>query len=352
MPGRGWHSPQCAVVDSDGTLTYTTDGLRTAHATAGAVHATKYVYGIVALSTPDHLLAIDSHGNLYLTRDAGCMWVQINQVQGLYYPRLTAGPDGSAYIWGIHSNRVLRVTGTSMTELPAATPDDGGDLVALAVDKHAPRHVRAVSETGQIYDSTNAGVHFVASGKPGIAARDSLYDASIDPSNLNHVVLGSMGEGAYMTHNGGRTWSHTGMGAAGDKVNAFSMSISPANGNVVYAQGLNLAENNANAPSEGRHIYQSKDGGRTFRAIVDADAMGGVFLQNGALLAPSPTDANRLYWVFSMSYGGYGTDLWSIDTRTGERTLAHDNHPKLTAITFNPRDRAVMYLGFGYEQVS
>lgn len=348
---RQWHSPTCEVVDSDGTITYTTDGLKTAHPTTGATHTTKYVEGIVPLSTPDQLLAVDSKGRLYLSRDAGCMWVQFELISGLYYPRLIAGPNGTAYIWGVHSNRLLRVSGTTVTELPAVTPEDGGDLVAVAADRHRPHHLRAVSEYGQVYDSTTDGASFQPVGKPGIDKTSSLYDASIDPNNLNHIVLGSAGEGAYLSRNGGRSWSHTGMGARGERVNAFSVSVSPANGRVVYAQGINISENNAGAPSEGRHIYRSTDGGQTFRPIVDADALGGLHLQNGTLLAPSPTDPNVLYWVFSMSYGGYGTDLWRIDARTGKRTLAHDAHPKLTAIAFNPRDANVMYLGFGYEQI-
>ena len=47
--------------------------------------------------------------------------------------------------------------------------------------------------------------------------------------------------------------------------------------------------------------------------------------------------------------GGYGTDLFSYDARGGRLSVEHNDHDRITAIAFNPRDRKVMYLGFAAE---
>jgi hypothetical protein len=295
------------------------------------------------------LLAVDNTARLYLSRDAGCNWVQLNKADGLYDPRLTASPDGSAYLWGVNSNRLLHVTGSRLTELPPVVADSAS-VVALAVDPHFAWHLRAVTDDARVLDSWDGGRHFVNLGRHAGDDTTWLYSASIDPNHLDHIVLGSQSQGSYLTRNGGRTWAHDGMGEPGDRVNAFSVAISPANSRVVYAQGINIRENLANLPSEGRHLYRSLDGGRTFSPILDQG--GDVTLQNGTLLAPSPGDPYTLYFVFSMSYGNYGTDLFTFHTRSGELSLAHDPHDRLTAIAFSPTDASVMYLGFGAEFIS
>jgi hypothetical protein len=345
--GHGkWHTPDCSVVQSDGSLTYTTDEGRTVTPTAGTLHITKYVFGIVPLATPNTLLAVDNTARLYLSRDAGCSWSMFNKADGLYDPRLTASPDGTAYLWGVNSNRVLHVSGTELTEMSPVV-DDGSSLVALAADPHHPQHLRAVTDAGRIYDSSDAGAHFAPVGQRAGDDTTWLYSASIDPKHIDHVVLGSLSHGSYVTRNAGRTWHNDGMGQPGDEVNAFSVAISPANSRVVYAQGINIRENMANLPSEGRHLYQSLDGGQTFHPILDQG--DGVTLQNGTLLAPSPADPYKLYFVFSMSYANYGTDLFTLDTRAHRLSLAHDPHTRLTSIAFSPDDPGVMYLGFGAE---
>lgn len=343
-----WNAPRCSVVQSDGSLTYSTDRGDTVTPTTGTLHQTEYVFDIVPLSTADSLLAVDNSGRLYRSGDAGCSWGQVNQVTGIYYGRLAASPDGTAYLWSINSDRLVHVSGSRLMELPEV--DATASLVDLVVDPHHAGHLRAVTDDGRVLDSTDGGQHFTQLGDRAGSDTTWLYSASIDPRHLDHIVLGSQSEGSYVTKDAGHTWQHDGMGEAGDRVNAFSVAVSPASSRVVYAQGLNLRENTAHLPSEGRHLYRSTNGGRTFHPVLDQG--NGVTLQNGTLLAPSPTEANTLHFVFSMSYAGYGTDLFTLDTRHGTLSLAHDPHDKLTAIAFNPKHPAVMYLGFGEERIS
>jgi photosystem II stability/assembly factor-like uncharacterized protein len=345
---KTWHTPTCAMVDSDGSLTYTTDRGDTVTPTTGTLNHTEYVFDIVPMATPDSLLAVDNTGRLYRSGDAGCAWTQVNHVTGIYYGRLAASPDGTAYLWSINSDRLVHVSGSRVIELPEV--DATASLIDLVVDPRHAAHLRAVTDDGRVLDSADGGRHFAQVGQTAGTGTSWFYSASIDPRHLDHIVLGSQSQGSYVTQDAGRAWQHDGMGEAGDRVNAFSVAVSPASSRVVYAQGLNLREYDARLPSGGRHLYRSTDGGRTFEPVLDQG--NGVTLQNGTLLAPSPTDPDTLHFVFSMSYGGYGTDLFSLDTRHGTLSLAHDPHDKLTAIAFNPKHPSVMYLGFGEERVS
>jgi hypothetical protein len=126
------------------------------------------------------------------------------------------------------------------------------------------------------------------------------------------------------------------------------VTISPANPFVVWVQGIDLVEHAAHAPSEGRHIYRSTDGGHTFRAAVD-HVPGQVTLVNGALLAPSPVDPNVVYFVFGTSFAAYGTDLFRYDARRDLLSMQHNKNDGIASITFNPRDPRVMYLGLSVE---
>jgi hypothetical protein len=343
-----WGAPDCAVVQSDGSLTYTTDRGDSVTPTSGTMNQTKYVFDIAPLATADSLLAVDNVGRLYRSGDAGCTWLQLNQAVGIHNGRLAASPDGTAYLWSINTDRLLLVSGSRLIELPEV--DATASLVDLVVDQHHARHLRAVTDDGRVLDSQDGGQHFAQVGTRAGASDTWLYSASIDPRHLDHIVLGSQSQGSYVTHDGGRRWTHDGMGLPGDRVNAFSVAVSPASSRVVYAQGINLRENVARVPSEGRHLYRSTDGGHTFAPVLDQG--DGVTLQNGTLLAPSPADPDTLHFVFSMSYGGYGTDLFTLDTRHHRLSLAHDPHDRLTSIAFDPAHASVMYLGFGEEHIS
>jgi hypothetical protein len=344
--GHQWQSPRCGVVEGDGAISYTRDDGRTITATAARPKPLQYVFDVVPTFRPDGLLGVDSRGTLQSSADAGCSWVAFGQVTGLDVPRLSAGPTGDAYVWDQNSAGLYRVEGTKVTALPPVT-DTGAGVAALAVDRLFPQHVRAVLSDGTVRDSYDRGRSFHTTGRPPHADL-FVYSASIDQTNLNHLTIGTMVDGVYTTWLGGWQWSKAQLGKPGESVNAFSVAVSPANPLVVWAQGINLAENNSGAPSEGRHIYRSTDGGRTFRVAVD-HVPGEVTLVNGALLAPSPTDANVVYFVYGTSWAAYGTDLFRYDARRNNLSLQHNDYDGIKSISFNPRDAKVMYLGFAVE---
>ncbi|GAB3451914.1 hypothetical protein GCM10027436_50900 [Actinophytocola sediminis] len=330
----------------DGSVSFTRNDGRTITPTSVPQRALQYVYGVVPAGA-NTLLAVDHRGALQTSADAGCSWSPLGAVTGLDVPRLTPAGDGSAYVWDQNGLSLYRVRGTRVTALPPVAEDTGTGVAALAVDRYFPRHVRVVLGDGTVRDSYDAGATFRTTGNPP-AADLFVYSAAIDRANLNHIVLGTMGEGVYTTWLGGWQWTRATLGRPGERINAFSVAVSPANPLVVWAQGINHAENDAHAPSEGRHVYRSTDGGRRFTVAVDHKP-GEVTLVNGALLAPHPTNPAVLYFVFGTSYAAYGTDLFRFDAHRDTLSVRHNDHDGIKAISFHPRDPAVMYLGFAAE---
>lgn len=341
-PHGHWESPQCGKVAGDGSVSFTRDEGQSIAPTSDAPQPVQYAFALEPLSTANTLLTVDNRGTVQSSPDAGCSWLTIGSVKGFAVPRLVAGPKGEAYVWDEKSPTLYRIDGNRVSPLPPVG-DAKVDVAALAVDQYDFRHLRAVLGDGTVRDSHDAGKTFRTTAKP-VRTGLYLYDAAIDPMNVDHIVLGTLSDGVYTTWQGGKHWTQS---TLGKRVNAFSVVISPANPFVVWAQGLNLDEYAAHAPSEGRHIYRSVDGGLTFGVAVDQQP--GVTLVNGTLLAPSPTDANTVYFVFGTSYAAYGTDLFRYNARRNSLSAQHNDHDGIKSIAFNPKDPHVMYLGFAAE---
>lgn len=343
-PRPQWQAPHCKVVTGDGSISFTSDDGRTITPTSATQQPIQYEFGVVPLSTANNLLSVDSRGTVQASTDAGCSWTAIGGVKGLDVPRLSAGPGGDAYVWDQNGPALYRVADGTVNPLPPV--DDAGWGVAdLVVDRNEPAHVRVVLGDGTVRDSYDAGQTF-ATTAAAVHPDLFVYNASIDPANVDHIVVGTMSEGVYTTFGGGQEWTQS---TLGKRVNGFTVAVSPANPLVVWAQGIDLAEHDAGAPSEGRHIYRSTDGGRTFGVAVDHKP-GVITLVNGALLAPSPTDANIVYFVYGTSFANYGTDLFRYDARRNTLSLRHNDHDGIKSIAFNPKDSAVLYLGLAEER--
>ncbi|MFI9202323.1 WD40/YVTN/BNR-like repeat-containing protein [Streptomyces sp. NPDC053048] len=334
----GWTAPSCSRVTGDGGVTFTTDDGTSLAPTTGTLRTTSYTHGLVALDTPNTLLAT-RNGELQRSADAGCTWSRVAAL-GSGSTRLTAAPGGRAYAWEMSGNYLARVDGGSVTRLAAPT----ADIVGLGTDRARPDHVRLAGRDGRLHDSTDGGVTWSRVGTPAFGGGTSVYSVAFDPADLSHAVAGGMARGGEVTTDGGITWRpSTGLSASGGAANLFSAAVSPADPSVVHGLGIDLAEAVPGSGNEGRHLYRSADGGRTFTRIVDdsADAK----LTNGTLLAPSPADANVLYFEYGTYYANYGTDLFRFDAATGRVTRTHNAYDGISAIAFNPARPNVMYLG-------
>ncbi|GAA2107789.1 WD40/YVTN/BNR-like repeat-containing protein [Actinomadura alba] len=341
--GGGWSAPRCGSVTGDGSVTFTRNEGRTVAPTSQALRPVVYTTGLVALDKPGALLAL-SNNVLLSSGDAGCTWTPVSKVSG-WFLGLAAARGGRAYAWDRDGNLTLA---TPASATPLTSP--AADLAGLGTDQGDGDHLRVSGGDGQLYDSGDGGHSWKPIGVPGVPAGPLtyIYKAAFDPSDVDHVVLGGMQTGARVTFDGGRTWiASTGLGK-GDNVNVFSVVISPAAPNVVYAMGLNMAESNAGVPSEGRHIYKSVDGGRHFTPVVDHG--NGVTLPNGPEMAADPTDPGVVYFVFGTSFQAYGTDIYRYDSSQRKVTVAHNSYDRVTAIAFHPTMPRLMYLGAAEER--
>jgi hypothetical protein len=352
-PGSGsWTVPSCQKIVGTAGVTYTTDDGATLAPTTRTLQGTSYTLGLVALDTPNTLLAAVGSQILRST-DAGCRFslvADLSTPSGGALLTLTAAPNGRAYAWADNGSALFRIDGTTVTTLQAPVTS----IVGFAVDPANGDHVRLGDSNGVLWESTTGGVggrSWSAIGTPPVAGA-FVYRAAFDPRNLDHVLLGTISTGAFVTTDGGRSWTQsTGLASvAGGSVNAFNAVVSSADPQVVWVQGLDITESDANAPSQGRHIWRSVDGGLTFTTAVSQSST--VTLTNGAYLSAHPTASALLYFTFGTSFGNYGSDLFRYDAATGALTVQHNNlYHGIKAIAYSPASAAVLYLGVAHEQI-
>jgi hypothetical protein len=335
--------PPCAMITGTAAVTFTRDGGRTLTPAAQTPTAIGYTYGLAAIDDRGAMLAW--HGNdLLLSRDHGCSWrVEASFPNPDFPPRITPTGDGRAYAWSDNRSFLVRYDRRATVKLKQPVA-----FVGLGVDPDNGDHVRAGGDDGTLWESFDAGETWTYIGS--LRADTSpviFYRFVFDPSDIDHIVAGMTQSGAYATRDGGKTWTRA-SGFGSGLVNAFNFAISPADGNVVWAMAINLAESDANLPSRGRHIFRSTDGGMTYGAVVDESPA--VKLINGPIMAAHPTDPAVVYFVFGTYFQGYGSDVFRFDASSGALTVNHNSADDINAITFSPRDPNLMYLGLESER--
>lgn len=333
-----WTAPSCTRVTGDGAVTFTTDDGASVTPTTKALIPVSYTHGLVALDAPNTLLATHN-SELQRSTDAGCTWRPVATL-GTGTARLTAATGGRAFAWEISGRYLARVDGTTVTRLASPT----ADIVGLGTDRARPGHVRLAAGNGQLYDSVDGGASWKRLGAPAFGGDASVYSVAFDPADLDHAVAGGMARGGAVTTDGAATWTPVdGLSKPGGPANLFQAAVSPADPSVVYGLGIDLVEAAPGSGSEGRHLYRSADGGRTFAKIVDDSAQ--TKLTNGTVLAPSPADAGVLYFEYGTYFQDYGTDLFRFDAATGRVTKTHNAYDGISAFAFNPARPTVLYLG-------
>ncbi|GHC68018.1 WD40/YVTN/BNR-like repeat-containing protein [Streptomyces cinnamoneus] len=340
-----WTAPSCTRVTGDGGVTFTTDDGASLRPTTGTLKPVSYTHGLVALDTPNTLLAT-RNSELQRSTDAGCTWTRVATLDS-GSTRLTAAPGGRAFAWEVNGGYLARTDGKSVTPLKSPTTS----IVGLGTDRTRPGHVRLAGGDGRLYDSTDAGASWRQVGTAAFGGGAGVYAVAFDPKDLGHAVAGGMTKGGAVTTDGGTTWTaSTGLsGTPGGAANLFDAVFSPASSSVVYALGIDLVQAAPGSSDEGRHLYRSADGGRTFTKVVDDSAE--TKLTNSTRLAPSPVDADVLYFEYGTYFQNYGTDLFRLDARTGKVSTTHNAYDGISAFAFNPAQPKVMYLGVEEVQV-
>lgn len=333
--GDGWTAPACDSVTGTPAVTFTRDEGKTLAPTDGDLAGVGYTFGLVALDAANTLVA-EHEGSVLRSTDAGCTWSEIGAVER--FPlTLSAAAGGRAYGWSDNGDALYRIDGETVT--PLVSPVEA--IVGLAADPADGARVRLGDGTGQVWESTNAGDDWTRVGRP-VASEQIVYRVAFDPNDLDRVFVGASTIGLSRSEDGGATWTPaTGLSSTG-RANVFNVVVSPADGDVVWAMGLDLSD-------DARHVYRSKDGGATFKRVVNDTRR--VTLVNGNLMAAHPTNPKVLYFVFGTSFQGYGTDVYRYDTRTKKVTKTHNAYDGVSSIAFDPADASVMYLGLTSEDI-
>src|SRR5438034_425026 len=209
---------------------------------------------------------------------------------------------------GPEGNRAIAVVG-----------EPGNSLVA---------YVGAAS--GGIWKTEDGGVHWraVFDSQPAQA----IGALAIAPSAHNVVWAGTgetffirsmtaLGNGAYRSTDGGRSWQHMGLDSTG---RIARIVIDPTNPDIVLVCALGRAY----GPQQQRGVYRTADGGRTWTRVLFVDPNTGC-----SDLAIDPGDPNTLFagmWQFEvktwhLQSGGPGSGLWASRDGgvTGKRLVGH-----------------------------
>ncbi len=162
----------------------------------------------------------------------------------------------------------------------------------------------------------------------------SVGAVAIAPSNPDVVYIGMgesdirgniiQGDGAYKTTDGGKTWTHIGLG---DTQVISKIRVHPTNPDLVYV----AAFGHHAAPNPERGVFRSKDGGKTWDKILFRDDKTGAIdlvldPDNPQMIYTALWEAYRNAW--EMSSGGPGSGLFK-STDGGDRWTEISRNPGL-----------------------
>ena len=322
------------MITGSGAVTFTLNDGRTLAPSAEPLTPVAHTYGLAALDTPDTLVAWH-RDDLLVSSDAGCSWRVAANIPGSDFPpSITPAPGGRAYAWSENRSFLVRYDSRGAVKLKQPV-----DFMGLGADPQNGEKLRAGGADGTVWESLDGGETWEPFGR--LEGAPGYYRFVFDPASLDHVVAGTLSNGAYVSRDGGKTWTRA-TGIAPRIANVFTFAISPVDGNRVWAMGIDMEYTNDD-PAHGRHIYLSDDGGATYRPVVDEAP--GVKLINGPVMAAHPANRDVLYFVFGTHVFNYGTDLFRYDDATRSLTMTHNHHDDVNAITFSRHDPSVMYLG-------
>jgi photosystem II stability/assembly factor-like uncharacterized protein len=210
-----------------------------------------------------------------------------------------------------------------------------GRIVELAVYEKEPRIFYVASASGGLWKTTSGGVEFEPLFQDQSSV--SLGAVAVSQSDPNIVWVGTgedtsrnsvaWGDGVYRSLDGGKTWQHMGLK---ETMHISRIAIDPKDPNVVTvgALGRLWGEN----PERG--IYQTTDGGKTWKHVLPGDARTGcidlqVDPKNPKNMLAAMWQRRRYAWDFIS--GGPGSGLWkSTDGGRSWRKLRRGLPSELT----------------------
>jgi len=199
----------------------------------------------IAVHAPSHTIYIGSlGGGILKSTDGGATFV------------LVAGGPVFSMVMDPNNPNVVYVDGFKTTDGGATWDYQGGGLgFSMAMDPTdsnivyaADISIQKTTDGGKTWRRFNEGL--------GDA---QIFSLAINPFNPKVLFAGSVGDGAFKSVNGGRTWTPIDVDSS-----VWGLLVDPDDGDIVYAG------------SNGNGVYKSTDGGDTF-ARVGSPEVGVVF---------------------------------------------------------------------------
>ena len=240
----------------------------------------------------------------------------------------------SLYYLGAAGGGVWKSTDGGAAWAPVFDKESVGAIGAVAIDpsnddtvwvgtgESNPRN--DVSYGDGVYKSSDGGKTW---SNMGLRGTKYISRILIDPTDSNHVIVGALGNvfadsperGAYVTFDGGKTWSKT--LDIGPSSGVSDLAMSPRTPNVIYAGVWQFQRRPWTFRSGGDRdgLYRSGDGGRTWTRLTGHGLPAGITGRIG--LAVAPSDPNRVYALIEAAHG----ILWRSDDAGATWTLVSSN---------------------------
>lgn len=201
------------LVATGSGLYRSTTGQSFSRVTAGLSTATA-VTRLLPIATG--YLAGSANGRLYSSAD-GATWIELSTADGSPICDLAVGAQGiyvasySGLVVRLPTAGAPQVIANPLTDARFATslwtkisvaPRGAVDRIYLGTVGFATNRAAA-----KLLVSDDGGATFVARGA-GLGGA-SIFSIAIDPFDVNHAVVGTVGDGMYWTRNGGVSWTAT-----------------------------------------------------------------------------------------------------------------------------------------------
>lgn len=169
-----------------------------------------YIQRIIMDSRDRRTLYAASEDDLYKTMDAGEHWIPMHA--GAQYPlALLQNPNAPEQFIGGFEDVGLRFSFDNGKTWKTSTGLSDSTIYALAASANGKDLYAAGWHTG-LWRSEDGG----ATWKPvwSSQAFEAIYSISVDPQNVSHILVGTVGAGLYESHDRGATWRHAGLKGA------------------------------------------------------------------------------------------------------------------------------------------
>ncbi|WP_299103319.1 T9SS type A sorting domain-containing protein [uncultured Winogradskyella sp.] len=193
-----------------------------------------------------------------------------------------------------------------------------GRITSVSVDESNLDHIIVGSVTGGVWKSLDGGTTWTVLTDD--LANIDVYALAIDPNNSSHYYWGTTNGSIFKSEDGGATWTLHGS-VSGGTVN--KILIHPTDPSIMYCS------------SQGSGLYKSTDGGQNWSSIYFAG------VSNGYDVRFKPNDPSVVYASGSSFYvsSNGGTSFTKVD---GVSPNQFSSGPKMIGVSLN--DPLVVYV--------